>query len=89
MGQLRKIKRANQNPSTNKKVNKQMVQASWDLGYNTGAKEQRKSDIKYLFKILEELESIPGIGEKTAWKIRELFLNKFGVKDDEQTKAQG
>lgn len=53
------------------------VMKAWNMGATSGARQQRTSDIKQLVKILEDLEEIPGIGEKTAWKIRELFLSKL------------
>jgi hypothetical protein len=58
------------------------VMAAWNRGFSAGAKAQRESDIEHLVKILEGLEEIPGIGEKTAWKIREFFLQKFESKDE-------
>jgi hypothetical protein len=63
------------------KVADQVMQA-WNRGFSAGAREQRKSDIEHLVKILEGLEEIPGIGEKTAWKIREFFLQRFGSVDE-------
>jgi hypothetical protein len=50
----------------------------FDRGFNAGAQEQRESDIECLVNLLEGLEEWPGIGEVTAAKIREHFLNKFG-----------
>ncbi|AVO22598.1 helix-hairpin-helix domain-containing protein [Aeribacillus composti] len=78
---LRKIKRGRETIAfparKNGKVADQVMQA-WNKGFSAGAREQRKSDIEHLVKILEGLEEIPGIGEKTAWKIREFFLKQFG-----------
>ncbi|MDE3837912.1 hypothetical protein C0966_00625 [Bacillus methanolicus] len=51
---------------------------AWNRGFSAGAREQRKADIEHLVRILEGLEEIPGIGEKTAWKVREFFLQRFG-----------
>jgi hypothetical protein len=50
----------------------------FNRGFDAGAKEQRESDIECLVSLLEGLEEWPGIGEVTAAKIREHFLNKFG-----------
>ncbi|WP_117017101.1 hypothetical protein [Aeribacillus pallidus] len=70
---LRKIKREREKISSPFKLI-----AAWNKGFAAGAREQRKSDIEHLVKILEGLEEIPGIGEKTAWKVREYFLQQFG-----------
>jgi hypothetical protein len=82
---LRKIQRGRETiafpASQNGKVADQVMQA-WNRGFSAGAREQRKSDIEHLVKILEGLEEIPGIGEKTAWKIREFFLQRFGSVDE-------
>jgi|tagenome__1003787_1003787.scaffolds.fasta_scaffold5005745_1 hypothetical protein len=50
----------------------------WFAGFNAGAKEQLETDIKILAKLLENLEQFEGIGEKTACKIRKMFLDSFG-----------
>lgn len=71
---LRKLKREKQASSPFHTE----VMAAWNKGFAAGAREQRKSDIEHLVKILEGLEEIPGIGEKTAWKVREYFLQQFG-----------
>jgi hypothetical protein len=71
---LRKIKREKKATSP---IDLKLMEA-WNRGFSAGAKEQRKSDIKHLLKILEEFEEMPGIGEKTAWKVREFFLQRFG-----------
>ncbi|MCQ6275771.1 hypothetical protein JMM81_12475 [Bacillus sp. V3B] len=54
------------------------IMQAWHSGYSQGASEQRKSDIENVVQLLENLEEIDGIGEKTAWKIRKLFLDLFG-----------
>ena len=74
---LRKLKREKQTSSPFHIE----VMAAWNKGFAAGAREQRKSDIEHLVKILEGLEEIPGIGEKTAWKVREFFLKRFGSKE--------
>ncbi|AIE59090.1 hypothetical protein [Bacillus methanolicus] len=77
---LRKLKRGRETIAfpvrQNGKAADQIMQA-WNRGFDAGAKEQRKSDIEHLVKILEDLEEIPGIGEKTAWKMRGFFMQSF------------
>ena len=51
---------------------------AYNRGYDDGAKAQRLADIEHTVAFLENLEQLQGIGEKTAWKIRELFLNQYG-----------
>lgn len=51
---------------------------AFNKGYTAGAKEQRECDITHLVTTLENLEEVPGIGDKTAWKVREYFLQRFG-----------
>lgn len=76
MGTLRKMKRELQ---TKASVNlKALEQLAYERGYNAGALKQREMDVKFLAKLLVELEDFPGIGEKTADKIRTLILGKFG-----------
>lgn len=60
-----------------KQKNPQILLA-FNKGYSAGAKEQRDSDIDHLVATLENLEQVPGIGEKTAWKVREYFMQRFG-----------
>lgn len=75
---LRKIKRGRETIAfparQNGKVAEQVMQA-WNHGFNTGAKHQNELDTKLMLEWLGKLEEIPGIGEKTAWKIREHFLD--------------
>lgn len=54
------------------------LMAAWHNGFNAGVKQQRESDIESLVKILEDLEGIPSVGDKTAEKLRIYFLDKFG-----------
>jgi ERCC4-type nuclease len=75
---LRKLKREKKPTSP---FDPKLLEA-FNRGFSAGAREQRKSDIEHLVKILERLEEIPGIGEKTAWKVREFFLQKFESKDE-------
>jgi hypothetical protein len=74
---LRKMKREMVKPSP---VNlKLLEQLAYDRGFNEGAAKQREIDIDSVVKLLVGLEDMPGIGDKTAWKIRELVMNKFGI----------
>jgi hypothetical protein len=50
------------------------VMAAWNQGFIAGAKRQNQLDTKLMLEWLGKLEEIPGIGEKTAWKIREHYL---------------
>lgn len=54
------------------------IMKAWNTGFSAGAKEQRKADIENVVQLLETLEEFEGIGEKTAWKIRKMFLDAFG-----------
>lgn len=78
MGTLRKMKsESKQKP--NYQLNLQLAESLiFNRGFAAGAKEQRETDINNLVNILETLEELPGIGEITAWKIREMFMNQFG-----------
>lgn len=80
MGMLRKMKRERKDsPAINLKL---LEQVAYERGYNDGALKQRKMDIEFLAKLLADLEEFPGIGEKTAEKIRLLVLSKFGAKGE-------
>jgi hypothetical protein len=74
---LRKIKRGRETIAfparQNGKVAEQVMQA-WNRGFDAGAKRQNELDTKLMLEWLGKLEEIPGIGGKTAWKIREHFL---------------
>jgi hypothetical protein len=74
LGAIRKIKRGKAKPSP---LDPNLITA-WNKGFEQGAKEQRESDIECLVSLLEGLEECPGIGEVTAAKIQQHFLNKFG-----------
>ena len=49
----------------------------YNRGWKDGAKVQLENDIQAMIAILTELESAEGIGEKTATKVREFFLDKL------------
>jgi hypothetical protein len=50
------------------------IMAAWNRGFEAGAKRQNELDTQLMLEWLGKLEEIPGIGEKTAWKIRENYL---------------
>ncbi|MEH7093962.1 hypothetical protein [Neobacillus vireti] len=85
MGSIRKMKRDQQSkPKINYQLDLKLTESLiFNRGFDAGAKEQRESDIECLVNLLEGLEEWPGIGEVTAAKIRQHFLSKFGVKEDE------
>lgn len=76
------MKRQQQKPKMNFQLDLKLTESSiFNRGFAAGTKEQREADIEYLLTLLEDLEEWPGIGEKTATKIREHFLSKFGKLD--------
>lgn len=68
---LRKIKREREKASS--PFHPEII-AAWNRGFEAGAKRQNELDTKLMLEWLGKLEEIPGIGGKTAWKIREHFL---------------
>ncbi|MGG3841836.1 hypothetical protein [Anoxybacillus kestanbolensis] len=50
------------------------IMAAWNKGFEAGTKQQNELDTQLMMEWLGKLEEIPGIGEKTAWKICEHFL---------------
>lgn len=54
-------------------VNKEV----YNRGFHDGAKQQSENDINSVITILTELENVEGIGEKTATKVREFFLDRL------------
>lgn len=78
MGSLRTMKR-DIKPKMNMQLDLKLTERLiFDRGFAAGAKEQLEFDIERLSNLLEGLEEWPGIGEKTALKIREHFMSKFG-----------
>ena len=80
MGSLmRKIERSKENEA--RKMVRSLVKNEWMAGYRKGledgAKEQREQDNELLVKKLEGLIGLKGIGEKTAERIIEYFLEGF------------
>jgi 3-methyladenine DNA glycosylase/8-oxoguanine DNA glycosylase len=76
---MRKIERSKENEA--RKIARTLVKNEWMAGYKKGledgAKEQRKQDNELLVKKLQGLTDLKGIGEKTAERIIEYFLEGF------------
>lgn len=70
---LRKLKREKNKISPSSKE-----YSVWNQGFNEGAKSQNEADRQYLVKLLRELEGVPGIGSKTADKVRRFLKERFG-----------
>lgn len=79
MSQLRQLKKSkvNSSPSTLDPTLIKTWNRAYDHGFKQGVQQQRENDIENLAYLLEGLENIPGIGDKTATKIRLFLLNKF------------
>lgn len=69
---LRRIRRGGE--MTALPVRQAELEEAWNRGFHAGAKRQNELDTKLMLEWLGKIEEIPGIGEKTAWKIREHFL---------------
>jgi hypothetical protein len=78
---LRKIER-NKEHEAKRKIIRTLIQKEWIDGYKKGLKdgadEQWKQDNELLVKKLQGLTDIKGIGEKTAERITQYFLEGFG-----------
>jgi endonuclease III-like uncharacterized protein len=76
---LRKIERNKEHEA--KKLARSLIQEKWMAGYKKGledgANEQWKQDNELLVKKLQGLTDLKGIGEKTADRIIEYFLEGF------------
>jgi endonuclease III len=77
MGSIRKMKREQQ-PKVKYPNIEPLIRAAYDRGYNKGADEQRTLDIQSITNLLNDLESLPGIGKATANKVRVLVASKLG-----------
>lgn len=70
---------AKKTKDVNYQLNLQLAESLiFNRGFTAGTIEQREADIGQLINILELLEEIPGVGEITANKIREMFMSQFG-----------
>ncbi|ADU95305.1 hypothetical protein GYMC52_2939 [Geobacillus sp. Y412MC52] len=50
------------------------VMTAWNRGFEAGAKQQNELDTKLMLEWLGRIEEIPGIGPKTAARIRMHWL---------------
>lgn len=69
---LRRIRRGGE--MTALPVRQAELAEAWNRGFHAGAKRQNELDTKLMLEWLGQLEDIPGIGSKTATKIREHWL---------------
>lgn len=60
-----------------------VVMTAFNRGYAAGAKQQQESDADNFVKLLEKLETVPGIGKKTAAKIAIYFMQQFDGGSDQ------
>ncbi|MED0662216.1 MULTISPECIES: hypothetical protein [Geobacillus] len=78
---LRKIKREREKISSPSHPH---VMTAWNRGFEAGAKQQNELDTQLMMEWLGKLEEIPGIGPKTAARIREHYLTFILQKRKEQ-----
>ncbi|KMY49211.1 hypothetical protein [Peribacillus loiseleuriae] len=57
------------------------IMTAFNRGYAAGAKQQQESDADKFVKLLENLETVPGIDEKTAAKIAKYFMQQFDERE--------
>lgn len=62
-----------------KKSNPVIDQAE-QRGFEKGLAAGRDQTINFIVDWFSKLEEVPGIGTKTAQKVRDKFLEKYGVK---------
>lgn len=75
---LRKMKRSINNQTPAAPINLKLLdQLAYNRGYDEGTKAQRAADIKFVVSLLEDLEKLPGVGEKTAHKVRYLIASQL------------
>jgi hypothetical protein len=74
---LKKLKKAKRKAARTSPLLTAIMEA-WNRGFDAGAKQQNEADRKYLVQLLLRLEEEPGIGKKTADKVREFFKREFG-----------
>lgn len=79
MGKAARIKKERAKLSAQPNLMDPKLIEAYNRGRAMGCKIQREADIEQLVKVLEGLEDVPGIGDKTAWKVREFFLQQFGT----------
>lgn len=62
------------------------IMKAYSNGYQDGAKMQRLADFKQMMDWIDSLQEIPGVGERTAFKIGQHFLKNYaeGEKDERE-----
>lgn len=53
------------------------IKQEWNQGFAAGASNQRKQDLKSFMDVMNSLETIKGIGEKTKNKILLAILERM------------
>jgi ERCC4-type nuclease len=61
---------------------KELLAKTYQRGFSDGTKAQLEHDIQAMTAILTRLENAEGIGEKTATRVREFFLDELGKVSD-------
>lgn len=54
-----------------------MLMQAWNKGYKAGQGETSEQFAAFLNERMESLLEIEGIGEKTAWKVQEHFIQRI------------
>nr|WP_259547958.1 hypothetical protein [Heyndrickxia oleronia] len=78
LGKAARLKKERAKLPAPKPMDPVLIEA-YNRGRAMGCKVQHEANIEQLVKVLQGIEEIPGIGEKTAWKVREFFLKQFGA----------
>ncbi|MCK1982208.1 MULTISPECIES: hypothetical protein [Peribacillus] len=59
------------------------VLKAYNMGVSAGIKRNKEQMVEEFAKLLSNLDTVPGIGEKTALKIAEYFMQQFeSVKEE-------
>lgn len=57
-------------------MNPHLIQV-WNKGREAGKKEATELFHEFLTERMQTLQDIPGIGEKTAWKVHQHFIERL------------
>ena len=73
LGKAARLKKERAKSPAPKPIDPGLIEAN-NRGRAMGCKVQRETDIEQLVKVLQGIEEIPGIGEKTALEGKGVFL---------------